>query len=109
MMRFLRLARLAKVARIRKLKHPDEGDYAEVSKLNVRIYFAALLSSVLILGSLIYVIESTNQNFPNMLYRHTMGGRDNCRHIPRRRTIARRTGSSIVWKIFGTHIIWSPY
>ena len=66
LLRFLRMTRLAKIARMRKKKHIDPEDYATLYKLNIRIYFFALIAVTVILGTLIYLIEGQYQYFTNI-------------------------------------------
>lgn len=66
-LRFLRVLRIAKLAR-RGKKHPS-GE--AVFLLNVQIYAAALLTALLVMGSLLYVMEghqSYAKDLPSAMY-----------------------------------------
>jgi len=67
-LRFLRMVRLAKITRIRRKEHElkDLEDYSEIFKMNIQIYFFALLATVVALGSLIYVFESSQVGFSSI-------------------------------------------
>ena len=67
-LRFLRMVRLAKIARIGRKKHDlkDLEDYSEIFKMNIQIYFFALLATVVALGSLIYIFESNQVGFSSI-------------------------------------------
>lgn len=64
-LRLLRMVRLAKVARLRHHKQDAEHS-TSIYRLNLEIYFAVLLSSIVVLGSLIYVIEAPRQGFTSI-------------------------------------------
>lgn len=65
-LRLLRIIRLAKIARLEKLHSKELEDYAYLYKLNVKIYFLALFSSIIIFGSVIYVVEDARGVFANI-------------------------------------------
>lgn len=54
---FLRIVRIAKLARGPNRDLTDIEHYADLYRLNVRIYFFALLSTIILCGSLIYIAE----------------------------------------------------
>ena len=62
-LRLLRMVRLAKVARVEKNKLRDIEDYAHLYRLNIWIYFFALLSAIIVFGTVIYVIEGGTDVF----------------------------------------------
>lgn len=61
-MRFLRMVRLTKVIRIRK-RLEDVEEYADLYKINIQLYFAALLVTTLLFGVLIYIFEAPQGTF----------------------------------------------
>jgi len=61
-LRLLRMLRLAKLAKPRKSAH----DVADVQRMSVQIYFAALVASVILFGTLIYVAESSYTEFSSI-------------------------------------------
>jgi len=67
-LRFLRMVRLAKIARIRKKKHDltDLEDYSAIFKMNIQIYFFALVATIVALGSMIYIFESHQVGFSSI-------------------------------------------
>ena len=63
-LRFLRILRIAKTARLKpETINKEEEDFFHSYK--IKIYFFSLFASILIFGSLIYVIESPNPEFAN--------------------------------------------
>lgn len=65
-LRFLRIMRLAKVTRFEHLERPSRNDTAAIIRLNLQIYFVALIFIVLILGNLAYVFEHNHPHFENI-------------------------------------------
>ncbi|HYD93233.1 MAG TPA: ion transporter [Candidatus Paceibacterota bacterium] len=66
-LRFLRILRLAKLARKGK-KHPSNSS---IYVLNIQIYFTALLTAILIMGSLLYLTEGHHayaKDLPSAMY-----------------------------------------
>ena len=59
---FLKMIRLAKVSRVYEKDLRELEDYSHFYKLNIRIYFFALFSSVTIFGTLAYVAEGDIQD-----------------------------------------------
>lgn len=64
-LRFLRMVRLAKMLRIRKGRNSADAVKA-VQRLSIQIYALTLVLSVLIFGTLIYLIEGSNPVFANI-------------------------------------------
>lgn len=64
-LRFLRMVRLAKMLRIKKGRGKADAVKA-VHRLSVQIYLLTLVLSVLIFGTLIYLIEGENPVFANI-------------------------------------------
>jgi voltage-gated potassium channel len=60
-LRLLRMVRLAKLAKMPRNKDPDE--HTKLDMAAVQIYIAALLSVVLIFGTLIYITEGYRTEF----------------------------------------------
>jgi voltage-gated potassium channel len=60
-LRFLRILRITKVNRIEIGDSQEE--FVEVYKINLKIYFLASLTIILILGSLAYIFEEGNNGF----------------------------------------------
>lgn len=56
-LRFLRIVRLSKLARLGKERVKDIENYADLYRMNLKIYFFALFSTVVIFGSLLYIFE----------------------------------------------------
>jgi voltage-gated potassium channel len=65
-LRLLRVIRIAKIARFEKERTKDLEDYAHLYSLNIKIYFFALLSAIIVFGTLIYIIEGDNETFRNI-------------------------------------------
>lgn len=65
-LRLLRMVRLAKVARIVSGKRRDLENYQVVYRLNVGIYFFALLSATILFGTIIYIVEGGHENFASI-------------------------------------------
>ncbi|MDC1205505.1 ion transporter [Candidatus Pacebacteria bacterium] len=61
--RLLRLVRLAKISRVHQ-KDPDES--LGVFTLNIAIYTVLLLSSLLVFGTTLYIVESTTEVFSSI-------------------------------------------
>lgn len=59
-LRFLRILRMAKLGRTRHLR-----GISPVA-LNITIYFTALISAIIVFGSLIYIAEPNNQSFAHI-------------------------------------------
>ena len=55
--RLLRLARLAKISSISNIAEAKQGDMKFLYRVNVEIYFTALFTSILLLGSLYHILE----------------------------------------------------
>lgn len=66
LLRLLRMIRLAKLAQVRRHHHSDIEHHKDLYKFSVRIYFVALLASVTIFGTLIYVAESSAPHFSSI-------------------------------------------
>lgn len=64
-LRFLRIIRLAKIARM-SLTHRDVEEDGQLYGINAKIYFFAAISSVVILGCLIYSVEHVHPEFANI-------------------------------------------
>lgn len=64
-MRFLRMVRLTKIVRIKK-NHTDIEDYSALYKLNIQLYFMALLGTVLLFGTLMYLLEAPQGTFTSI-------------------------------------------
>ena len=63
-LRLLKMVRIAKLVRFEEELHTkDPDDFAHIHRLNVMIYFFALLSAMIIFGSIIYVVEEGNPDF----------------------------------------------
>jgi len=60
------MVRLAKVSRIARPHARDLEDYAYLYRLNIGIYFFALLSAVILFGTAIFALEAANPNFKNI-------------------------------------------
>jgi len=56
-LRLLRMVRVAEISRLAGIYPREPEDYAHLYKLNIRIYFFALFSAVVIFGTFIYVVE----------------------------------------------------
>lgn len=56
-LRLLRMIRLAKLARFEHRRRRDLEDYRHLYRLNVGIYFFALLAAMILFGTLIYIGE----------------------------------------------------
>lgn len=56
-LRLLRMARLAKLAKKPKRKEKQDDESANAYKLSIQIYFATVLSAVVLSGTLVYVFE----------------------------------------------------
>ena len=66
-LRLLRIIRLAKITRLAKQRSKELEDYAYLYRLNIQIYFFALFSTIVVFGSLMYVVEGgTNETFKNI-------------------------------------------
>ncbi|MBX2866519.1 ion transporter [Candidatus Kaiserbacteria bacterium] len=65
-LRLLRMIRLAKIARFGSEKRRDLEEYGDIYRLNVGIYFFALFSSIILFGTLIYIVEGTNPTFSSI-------------------------------------------
>jgi len=65
-LRFLRILRLAKITHFEHLKKPSHKDTGAIVKLNLQIYFFALVFTVVILGNLAYVFEHNSPHFENI-------------------------------------------
>lgn len=66
-LRLLRVVRLAKVARFNTHQKKDLEEFSHLYRLNIQIYFFALFSSIIVFGTLIYVLEaSSNTAFANI-------------------------------------------
>jgi len=65
-LRFLRIIRLAKVHRFEHLERPSKEDTAAIIRLNLQIYFFAIVFTVVVLGSLAYVFEHSHSHFENI-------------------------------------------
>lgn len=63
-LRFLRMLRIMKVARFQETH--EEHDQGAIRRLNIEIYFFALIASVVIFGTLVYVFEAGQANFANI-------------------------------------------
>jgi len=65
-LRFLRMIRLAKIARFNKAHTSDIEQNVAIHRLNLQIYFVALITIIVIFGSLIYIFEGQQTNFTNI-------------------------------------------
>lgn len=65
-LRFLRIIRLAKVHRFEHLERPSKKDTAAIIRLNLQIYFFAIVFAVVVLGSLAYIFEHNHPHFENI-------------------------------------------
>lgn len=65
-LRLLRMVRLAKMSRLSDELPTDSEEQAHLYKLSVRIYFFALLCSVTIFGTLMYVVEGYRPEFASI-------------------------------------------
>jgi len=64
-LRFLRMVRLVKMMRVRP-GGTKENNHKEVQNLSIKIYFVSMFASVLIFGTLIYLIEGDNPAFASI-------------------------------------------
>jgi len=65
-LRLLRMVRLAKVARFGTEKRRDLEEYSDIYRLNIGIYFFALFSTVILFGTLMYIVEGSNPTFSSI-------------------------------------------
>lgn len=65
-LRLLRMMRLAKVARLERKKLRDIEDYTHLYRLNIKIYFFALFSAIILFGTFIYIIEESDPVFSSI-------------------------------------------
>lgn len=66
-LRLLRILRITKIARHKGLRQKGEIDsFKDVSRMNILIYFVALMFGVVILSSLLYIFESSNPGFESI-------------------------------------------
>lgn len=65
-LRLLRMVRLAKIARTMEEEHRDLESYRVTYRLNVGIYFFALLSANILFGTLIYIFDNGEATFSNI-------------------------------------------
>ncbi|MEK7176961.1 MAG: ion transporter [Patescibacteria group bacterium] len=65
-LRFLRMIRLAKVVRFEHLERQSAEDKSAILRLNIQIYFSALIFTITTLGTLVYVFEHGHPNFENI-------------------------------------------
>ena len=65
-LRLLRMIRLAKIANLGFTRKRDVEHYSHLYRLNISIYFFALLSAIIFFGTAIYVFEGTSQTFANI-------------------------------------------
>ncbi|MCK5342526.1 MAG: ion transporter [Candidatus Heimdallarchaeota archaeon] len=64
-LRFLRMVRLVKMMRVKNGKSGKDGA-KEVQRLSIQIYILTLTMTVLIFGTLIYLVEGNNPAFENI-------------------------------------------
>lgn len=64
--RFLRVVRLVKVTHIFQHPHSKKAKRHNIQRLDMQIYFFALLSAVVIFGTLLYMAESGNEGSANI-------------------------------------------
>jgi len=60
------MVRLAKVARFGTEKRRDLEEYSDIYRLNIGIYFFALFSTVILFGTLMYIVEGSNPTFSSI-------------------------------------------
>jgi len=65
-LRFLRIIRLAKVTRFEHLERPSKKDTGAIIRINLQIYFLAIIFAVVILGTLAYTFEHGHPHFENI-------------------------------------------
>ena len=65
-LKFLRMIRLAKLARTTPRRHRDLEEHSYLYKINVFIYFFALLSAVIIFGTLLFIFEGGQYQASNI-------------------------------------------
>lgn len=59
------MVRLVKIMRVRP-SGTKEDNHKEIQSLSIKIYFATMFASVLVFGTLIYLIEAGNPAFANI-------------------------------------------
>lgn len=129
-LRLLRMIRIAKLARSTEHAPIDPEEHAHIYKLSVRIYFLALIASVTIFGTLMYVVEGSRPEFASiplsMLWAAKVSLGGVAQHMPTTSlgdlvTIAARfsglalfglmvsiIGGSLRWILFGTQDVDFP-
>jgi len=65
-LRFLRILRITKATRLGRLKKPSKDDTAAIIRLDLQIYFLAIIFTVAILGTLTYAFEHDHAHFENI-------------------------------------------
>jgi voltage-gated potassium channel len=65
-LRLMRIFRLAKISRAYLETHDEAKTERELTRMSTTIYFLALFSSVIALGSILYILEHTQKAYENI-------------------------------------------